>query len=223
MHRQLPRLPQRHPGPVLFWNRAAIRGELTPAGLGAGGHSRLVPARPGSASGVGIPGGCNLAARAAAGWSDLGGHTQRPPAPAPRGDREQARVPAPSSLGSLPFISRLRVADSNPPFDVAGFSLTQILPKAVPLLAPPPGFRTAPTAAFLTGVPRVAEAPRRELPGVTLLSVPARTLGTSTTCDGAGVTPRSCFERRLFTVKINTSYKMYQGYKCQTNKLLPLA
>ena len=149
--------------------------------------------------------------------------TQRPPVPAPRGDREQARVPTPSPLGSLPFISCLRAADSDPPFDVAGFSLTQILPKVVPLLAPPPGFRTPPTAAFLTGVPRVAEAPRRELPGVTLLGVPACAFGTGTTCDGAGAMPRSCFERRLFTVKINTSYKMYQGYKCQTNKLFPLA
>lgn len=107
---------------------------------------------------------------------------------------------------------------SNPPFDVTGFSLTQILPKAVPLLAPPPGFRTPPTAAFLIGIFWVAEAPRHELPAVTLLSVPARSLDT-----GAGATPRSCFERRLFTVKTNTSDKMYQGYKCQTNKLFPLA
>lgn len=91
-----PASPQ--PSAYFLGGCAAIRDELTPVGLGArvgGGTAGLFLPIPALQAKVASPGD----------GVTLGGHTQHPPAPAPRDDREQARVPAPSPLGSLPFIS----------------------------------------------------------------------------------------------------------------------
>lgn len=123
---------------------------MNPCRAGAGGHSWVVPACP-SLDGA-SPGMRSSSLRShGTQWghtAHCGGHT------APQGvARSKSLSPLPSLL-SLPLTSRSRAADSSPPFDVTGFSLTQILPTAVPLLVTPPGFRT-PTAASQTGVPGV--------------------------------------------------------------------
>lgn len=119
---------------------------MDPRRAGAGGHSWVVPASPshGGAS-PGTRSSCPR--RHGTQCTSWGAHST------PAGGQEQVPVPVPPLL-ALPLTSRSRAADSNPPFDVTGFSLTQVLPTAVPLLVTPPGFHT-PTAASQTGVPGV--------------------------------------------------------------------